>query len=229
MIKHILSAVGTLTLVAACTTGTPEVQTGDDAEVIGGNLHKIDNSRADMAYVDPNADFSKYNKILLLPLGVDNVEIKQPNNSGSVNRSRNKNWELTDADKVKLQKAFHDAMVKQLEDKGHYPIVTEPGDDVLTIQASLIGIAPSAPKDDVMSRGAGRSYTYTEGGGAMAVMVAYADSESGEVLGIMKDSRSSSSYWGRNNSVSNLGEVRSMFNSWAVSIRSGLDHVHGRD
>ena len=226
MIKHILGVVGTLTLVAACG-GTPEVQTGDGAEVIGDNLHKVDNSKADMAYVDPNVDFSKYNKILLLPLGVDNVEIKQPSSSGSMSRNKNKNWELTDEDKVKLQKAFREAMVKQLEDKGHYPIVTEPGDDVLTIQASLIGIAPSAPKDANMS--AGRSRTYTDGAGSMAVMVAYGDSESGEVLGIMKDSRSSNTNWGRNNSVSNMSDVRSMFNSWAVTIRSGLDNVHGRD
>ena len=226
MIKHILGVVGTMALVTACT-GTPEIQTGADAEVIGDNLHKVDNSRTDMAYVDPDVDFSKYNKILLLPLGVDNVEIKQPSSSGSLSRNKNKNWELTDEDKVKLQKAFREAMVKQLEDKGHYPIVTEPGDDVLTIQASLIGIAPSAPKDANMS--AGRYQTYTDGAGSMAVMVAYGDSESGEVLGIMKDRRSSNTNWGRNNSVSNMSDVRSMFNSWAVTIRSGLDRVHGRD
>jgi hypothetical protein len=160
---------------------------------------------------------------------VDNVEIKQPNSSGSVTRNKNSNWELTDSDKLKLQEVFRDAMVKQLADKGDYPIVYEPGDDVLTIQASLIGIAPNAPKDDNSSRSAGRSRTYTEGAGSMAVMVAFGDSESGEVLGIMKDSRSSSSNWGSNNSVSNMSDVRSMFNSWAMSIRKGLDKVHGKD
>jgi len=228
MFKQILGAVGTVALVAACSSTTPEVQTGDDAEVIGGNLHKIDNSRADMAYVDPDADFSKYNKILLLPLGVDNVEIKQPDSTGSLTRNKSRNWELTDADKLKLQAAFRDAMVKQLENKGDYPIVTEPGDDVLTIQASLLGLAPNAPKDDNRSRAAGRSYTYTEGAGAMAVMVAFGDSENGEVLGIMKDSRSSNSNWGSNNSVSNLSDVRHMFSSWAIEIRKGLDNVHGK-
>lgn len=228
MIKHILGLVGTLTLVTACT-GTPEIQTGDDAEVIMDNLHKVDNSRTDMAYVDPAVDFSKYNKVLLVPLGVDNVEIKQPDSSGSMTRSHNTNWELTEADKVTLQDAFRDAMMKQLADKGDYPIVTEPGNDVLTIQASLLGLAPNAPKDDNRSRSIGRSYTYTEGAGSMAVMVAFGDSESGEVLAIMKDSRSSSPNWGRNNSVSNLSDMRTIFNSWAMSIRKGLDKVHGKD
>ncbi len=227
MFKHILGAVSTLALVAACSS-TPDAQTAADPEVIGDNLHKVDNTRADMAYMDPNADFSKYHKILLVPLGVDNVEIKQPDTTGSLTRGQNRNWELTDADKRKLQDVFREAMVKQLQSKGDYPIVTEPGDDVLTIQASLLGLAPSAPKDDNRSRGTGRSYTFTEGAGSMAVMVAFGDSESGEVLGIMKDSRSSNSYWGMNNSVSNLSEVRRMFSGWAIDIRKGLDKVHGK-
>lgn len=225
MYKHILAVFGTLTLLTACT-GTPEIQTGDAAEVIG-DLHKVDNSRADMAYVNPDADFSKYSKVLLMPLGVDNVEIKQPDSSGSINR-HSKNWELTDADKLKLQEIFHEAMSKQLEDKGDYPVVSEAGDDVLHIQARLIAIAPSAAKDDNRSRSAGRSTVYTDGAGAMAVGVAFADSETGEVLGLMKDSRSTNNNWGRNNSVSNMSDVRQMFNSWALSIRKGLDQAHGK-
>jgi len=228
MFKKILFVIGTTALVSACSTSAPEIQTGDDAEVIMGNLHKIDNSRADMSYVDPDADFSKYNKILLLPLSMDNVEIRQPDSSGSISRHSSKDWELTDKDKLTFQGVFRDSMVKQLQDKGGYTIVDQPGDDVLTIQASLLGIAPNAPKDDNRSRGAGRTYTYTEGAGSLSVMVAFGDSESGEVLGLMKDSKSSNSYWGNNNSVSNLSDVRTMFNSWAISIRNGLDKVHGK-
>jgi len=228
MFKKILFAIGTTALVSACSTSAPEIQTGDDAEVIMGNLHKIDNSRTDMAYVDPGADFSKYNRILLLPLGMDKVEIRQPSSSGSINRHSTRDWELTDEDKLKFQEVFRDSMVKQLQEKGGYDIVTQPGDDVLTIQASVLGIAPSAPKDDNRSRGAGRTYTYTEGAGSMSVMVAFGDSESGEVLGLMKDSRTSNSYWGNNNSVSNLSDMRTMFNSWAIGIRKGLDKVHGK-
>ena len=227
MIKHIVGAVSMVALVAACSS-TPEVQKGPDAEVIMGNLHKVDNTRSDLAYVDPDADFSKYTKILLLPLDVDNVKIKQPDTSGSINRNRSRKWELTDQDKVKLQEEFRNSMVKQIEGKGGYPIVTEAGPDVLTLQPSLIGLAPSAPKDDNVSRAAGRSYTYTEGAGSMAVMVVLGDSESREMLALVKDSRATNSYWGRNNSVSNLSDIRSIFNSWALGIRKALDKVHGK-
>lgn len=225
MIRKILITASAIAFLGACA-GTPEVQTGANAETINGNLNKVDNSKADLAYLDPSADFGKYSKLLLRPLGVDNIEIVQPNRSNSI--GRNKDWELTDKDKQSLQDAYMDAMTKYLSDKGDYPIVTEPGDDVLEIGAKITAIAPNAAKDDSQSRAMGRSRVYTEGAGAIAVVVAYADSQTGEVLGLAKDSRSSSSNWGANNSVSNMSDVRQMFNSWAIQIRKGLDTAHGR-
>jgi hypothetical protein len=219
--------IGAMAVTAALTacSSTPTVQTGEDAEVIGGTLHKVDKSRAQLAYVDPDADLGKYTKILIRPLGVDNIEVIQPPSSRSTSRSSN--WEITEKDKAALQKAYRDAMVKQLQERGDYPIVTEPGDDVLEIAATITAIAPAAPRDDSRSRAAGRSTVYTEGAGSIAVTVGYGDSETGEVLGLAKDSRSSGSYWGQNNSVSNMAEVRRIFDSWAIQIRDGLDRVHG--
>ena len=225
MYKQLLTILGATVILAACSS-EPQVQTGDDAEVIMGNLNKVDNSRADLAYLDPDADFSKYNKVMVMPLGVSNVEIIQPSSSGSV--TNRKDWELTDSDKEQLQKIFHESMVKTLENKGDYPVVTEAGDDVLQIAAKLTAIAPSAAKDDSSSRATGRSRVYTEGAGSLAVAVAFGDSETGEVLGIMKDTKTSTSMWGSNNSVSNMSDVRRMFNSWATQIRNGLNTAHGK-
>ena len=143
--RPLILSASLIALLATCSS-TPEVQTGEDAEVLEGtSLHRVDNSRADLAYKDPDADFSRYNRVMIQPLGVDNVEIIQPNRQGT-SVGRNLNWELTDEDKLKLQQAFHDAMVKRLEEKGGYPIVDEPGDDVLEIAAKLLAIAPSAAR-----------------------------------------------------------------------------------
>lgn len=227
MIRHILATAAAMALLSACSS-EPTIQTGEDAEVISGNLHKVDNSRAQMAYIDPQADFSKYNKVLVRPLGVDNVEIKQPQTSGSVAGRRD--WELTDKDKENLRAAYMESMSSHLQDKCGYPLVSEPGDDVLEISAMITGIAPSAPKDDSSSRAVGRNQVYTKGAGSMAVAVAYGDSETGEVLGIAKDARTSrsSGSWGLNNSVSNMADIRRFFNSWATQICDGLDRVHGK-
>jgi hypothetical protein len=212
-------------LITACA-GTPEVQTGADAEVIGDNLHRIDNSRADIAYIDPAADFSRYSRVMIAPLGVNNIEVIQPDDRGSV--TRRGDWELNDDDRRALQEMYRSAMVKQLQDKGHFPIVDEPGDDVLMISAMITAIAPNAAKDDAYSRTAGRSYVITEGAGAIAVAVGFADSETGEILALVKDSRTTSNNWGLNNSVTNRADVQRMFNSWALQIDSSLAKVTGK-
>ncbi|EEB78872.1 hypothetical protein GPB2148_2080 [marine gamma proteobacterium HTCC2148] len=225
MIKKYLASVAMLSLVAACSS-TPEVQTGDGAEVIGDNLHRVDNSKADVAYIDPDANFSKYTKVMIRPLGVNKIEVIQPSKTGTSMSRRD--WELTDADKQMLQDTFHSAMLKNLQDKGDFPLVDEPGDDVLEIGAMITAIAPSAAKDDGRSRAMGRSYVITDGSGAIAVAVAFGDSETGEVLALIKDSRSSSSHWGLNNSVTNKADVQRMFNSWAMQINSSLVEVSGK-
>ena len=225
MIKKYLASVAMLSLVAACSS-TPEVQTGDGAEVIGDNLHRVDNSKADVAYIDPDADFGKYTKVMIRPLGVNKIEVIQPSKTGTSMSRRD--WELIDADKQMLQDTFHSAMLKNLQDKGDFPLVNEPGDDVLEIGAMITAIAPSAAKDDGRSRAMGRSYVITDGSGAIAVAVAFGDSETGEVLALIKDSRSSSSHWGLNNSVTNKADVQRMFNSWAMQINSSLVEVSGK-
>jgi hypothetical protein len=213
-------------LVTGCA-GTPQVQTGADAEVIGNNLHRVDNSRADIAYIDPAADFSRYSRVQVEPLGVNNIEIIQPDDRGSV--TRRVDWELNDKDRRALQEMYRSAMVKQLQEKGHFPVVDEPGDDVLMISAMITAIAPNAAKDDAHSRTAGRSYVITEGAGAIAVAVGFADSETGEILALVKDSRATTSNWGLNNSVTNRADVQRMFNSWALQIASSLAKVTGKE
>ena len=225
MYRTLAAAIGTALVLNACTA-TPEVQTGDDAEVVMDTLHRVDNARVQLAYIDPDANLAKYNRVLVRPLGVDKIEIVQPSQSGSIVGRRD--WELTDEDKVGLQTMYHEAMVKQLEEKGGYEVTDTADDDVLEIVAMITSLAPSGPKDDSRSRSAGRSRVYTDGAGSIAVAIVYGDSETGEVLGLAKDVRGSNSHWGANNSVSNKAEVRRIFTSWAVSIREGLDRVHGK-
>jgi hypothetical protein len=220
-----IAAFLTALAVTGCT-GTPTVQTGPDAETIDGRLYRVDNTAAQLVYVDPTADFTRYKHVLLAPLGVDNVEIIQPDNSSRPG-ARRREWQLTDEDRAALQTSYREVMVQELVEKGGYALANAPADDVLEITAMLTQLAPTAPKDDNRSRSAGRSEVYTEGAGSIAVAVAFADSETGEVLALSKDKRRSAQHWGLNNRVSNRAEVRRVFSAWARQIRSGLDRVLG--
>jgi hypothetical protein len=215
-----------ISLLASCASVEPTIQTGPDAEVIDGKLHRVDNSSMGIAYVDPGVDFSRFQRLLIDPLGVDNVKIIEPGRS-AVSRAAGDNWELDDRDRKALQGAFADSMRINLEEKGDYKIVTEAAGDVLRISAKLVSFAPNAPRDDARSRSIGRTRTYSEGIGDLSISISFSDSETGEVLALVKDTDSGSSMWGVNNRVSNLGEVRFMFNGWARTIRARLDVISG--
>lgn len=224
--KYCITSIALTSLMLVACENTPRIQTGEDAEVIHGNLVRVDNTNARLVYVDPDAPFEKYTAVILSPLGLDNVEIIQPSNSSRMAGYRN--WELTDNDKQRLNNSFQEAMVKQLSKKDGLSVVENIGDNVLRITATLTRIAPNAPKDDYRSRPTGRSVVVSEGAGDLSVAVMFSDSETNEVLALAKDTRSGSSQWGVNNSVTNSAEVRRVFNSWALQIATQLERIHNQ-
>ena len=59
------------------------------------------------------------------PLDLSNVNIIQPNTSGS--SLRRTKWELTDRNREMIQRAFREVFERELSETGDYEIVTEPG------------------------------------------------------------------------------------------------------
>ena len=50
--------------VVACTSAPPALQTGPDAERTYDGLVRVNNSRFQDAWADPEVDFSEYNKVM---------------------------------------------------------------------------------------------------------------------------------------------------------------------
>ncbi len=216
---RLIFTIAVISFMSACAK-QPTIQTGSDAEVIGDNLYKVENARANAVFINPDADYSQYKKILVMPLVLDDVKIVQPSSSRP-----SRKWALTDSDKEKLKKSYQESMASQLPKGGAYELATEPGEDVLILEAHLVAIAPTAPKDDFRSRPIGRSRIITEGGGALTLAVSLNDSQSGTPLAQFIDQRKGSTLSGSNTRVSNLAEVKRMFNYWAASIRDGLGKI----
>jgi hypothetical protein len=219
----LLTALALPVLLMGGCVGEPTIQTGDDAEIVLGTLAKVDNSQVDLAYVDPNVDYTRYSKVFIMPLDVDNIKIRQPQTQSSMLNRYNREWELTDSERLAFQDAYRAAMEKALSKDGVFDVTDQRGDDVIAVQGMITGIAPAGPKDDARSRVAGRSDVYTEGAGAMSIAMMLADGDSGEVIAIFKDTRrGQQTVWGLNNSVTNMAEVRRYFSIWARQLHDGL-------
>jgi Protein of unknown function (DUF3313) len=221
-----LKAVVLLIFVLLTSCGEqPVIERGDDSVIVGENLHKVSHAKADIVFIDPDTNFSNYKSILLAPLSMKNTEIIQPS---GYSRSRDK-WVLTQKDKEKLAEEYRKSLIRYLQKDNNgrpgYRLVDKPGPGVLYLASTIITIAPTAPKDDFKSRPAGRSKIFTEGAGAITIGLEIKDAETGKDLVRAVDQRDSWSSFRLNNRVSNLSDVRLMFNGWANMVRHGLDNV----
>ena len=200
----------------ACETTEPFKVT--DKVIENTNLHEVVNSRVYVAYLDPSVDFSRYKKILVLPLNFDNVKIEENYDS-----PRNVEFELNEKDKAMLDGIYQDMMLKYLQEKGDFQVVKSPGADVLTLSVFVLQIRPNAPKDDFKSRGSGRGVTvYSEGAGSITIAASVNDSMSGKTVAQVADSKASTSMWGINNRVSNTQDVSIIFGQWAQQLNNAL-------
>jgi len=215
MIKSMIALALTFTLMACATQ--PAKQSGFlkdyEAKMVPGP-----EGGAKMRWLEPGVDFGKYNKVMLDSVvfyladdseykGIDPVEMK----------------ELADACNL--------AIVNALKDK--YPIVSEPGPDVVRLKVALTGIKQSRPvlsgvtsivpvglAISVVKKGATGAWT---GSGAVSAETMVIDSTTNRVIGVAQDDQTA----GFTERFSKYGSAEEAFKFWAGRIRAFMDQAHG--
>ena len=152
---------------------------------------RVETKAVDAVYRRPDATLSGYSKLLLrLPVEVQFAKNWKPESSSSVL------YQMTPPDREKIKselaQAFADVVRRDLE-KGGYPLVTEPGADVLEIQAAIVNLYINAP--DVSMQTAGSSRVYTTEAGEMTLILQLHDSVTGQLLARAYDRRSRFRQW----------------------------------
>jgi hypothetical protein len=156
-------------------------------------------------------------KVYIQDLSTELVSIQQPNHH---RRSILKKWTLNQKDIDGFKQLYRKAFEKKFSAKAGYTIVNAPGDDVMTISAQLLELAPSAPKDDFRSRDHNVKYISSGAGTAkieIAVIV------NGAAILMVKDDRRAGYQLAKNDRFSNRREVAQMFNSWASKLFKQLN------
>ncbi len=178
------------------------------------------------AYVDSDADFSVYDKIMILDCYVAFKKDWQRDRkrSGSLI-----NISSSDMEKIKTDAAglFREVFTEKLGMDGGYEIVEAAGDDVLLVRPAIIDLDISAP--DTMQ--AGRSRTYTTSAGAATIYIELYDSVTGDILARAADrkaARSMGGFMSYTDRVTNRADARRMLGTWAELLRDRLDEIHGK-
>jgi hypothetical protein len=216
-----LVTAATALLAGCATTQTTPI---DDASTQEG-LVRVDNKAVDAAYKRPDASLAGYSRLLVRPIEVQFAKNWDPTKDGSALYRMHE----PDREKIKqdLATLFVDEFKKDLE-KGGYPVVTEPGADVIEMRAAIVNLYITAP--DVSMDTPGRTKVYTTNAGEMTLIMQLHDSVTGQLLARAYDRRAdSNATWTWTTSVSNSAEARRIISSWATALRKAFDasRAHG--
>ena len=183
------------------------------------NLVAVEGAAMNMAFIDPDADFSVFKRVAIL----EPLVAFRSNWQRDQNRSRSRNVSSRDMERIKADVAtqFERVFAERLEAAG-YEVVDVAGDDVLVLRPAIIDLDITAPD----TRTAGRSRTLTASTGAATLYMQLFDSVSGDIIGRAADRRAVRSGGGNvswSNSVTNAADARRMFGRWADTLITFLD------
>jgi hypothetical protein len=209
--------------MVSCTTLalalTSTVFAEDEGTSFDG-LERVDDAKVGVAYINPEADFSKFNHVMILEPFV----AFRNNWQRDQNRSRSRRVSTRDMDRIKADVAalLLDVFSDRLSEDGGFEIVESAGHDVLLLRPAIIDLDVTAPD----TRSAGRSRTFTASTGAATLYIELFDSVSGQIIGRAADRQAVRSGGGQmtwSNSVTNSADARRMVGRWADTLRTFLD------
>lgn len=174
-----------------------------------------------LAYRRPGATLAGYKRVQIDPVEVRFSKDWKPTRAGSRLPLPAEDRERIRAD---LGKLVHEQFVKALQAKGAYPVVNEPGPDVLRLKIYIVNLYINAPDDP----GPGVSRTFVTSAGEMTLFMELFDSESGQILARVADRQEARSapLMTMANSVTNIAEADDITAAWAKILRNAFDRAH---
>jgi len=169
---------------------------------------KVTESKVDSAYVQPGVDFSRYSRLLPVPLEIYFVEGQTAPESD---------------DLARIRQIFRTAFLAEIGDD--FPIVQEPGADVLGVRASLVDLELSSGTGDLP---VGSPASDIVASGKLSFFMELTDSTTGEVLARAGDQEKTDSTISSVAAERDWGRVETAAQHWARLFRNFLDENLGR-
>ena len=211
--RTLISLIPLSLLLFGCAVPQPKqptAQTGPDAVVIDGNLHKVDNAAVDVVFLDPTVDFNRFEKILIDPLDVSTIALLDArfNNEGEL-------WELVEEDRAFLASRYRTAMIKNFFGIGGYVAAQKPGPNVLRIRVAISQVGPAYPQRPRLGKTQDPQRKCPGAGGHVGIVGVVNDSEIRKPIARFVDIRPSVCNWGKYTELPDRKDVDRLFESWA--------------
>jgi hypothetical protein len=217
-----LAILAAVMFIAGCAS-EPEVQQGADAEVTHDGLYRIDHASFEYAYVDPDADWGRYTKIM--PGGADfEFRAVKKTTGTQLASSRQSEFYMDEETRARFEKEVTEVFNEEIAKSKRFTVTDSTNPNVLIIHGSMADIVSHVPP-----KYAGRSEVFLSSVGEATLVLEVVDSMSGEVLFRAADRRAAQRAGGttpvRSNPATNWSEVRRLARTWGARLREGLDSV----
>jgi hypothetical protein len=216
---RITAVIALLLALGACSTTTPTVQQGADAEITFDGLHRVNDTLNRKVWIKPEIDLSQYDKIMFEGAG---IHYREAESKSRYDRSAS-SFALDARQKERLEKAVSEVMVDEMQGIKNYAITEEAGPGVLKVSIALIDVISRIPPELTSAR----SEVYLDNLGSAVFVVEVADSNTNEVLARTVDGRNVQPVvMQESNPVTNTMEVKRSVRVWGSRLRSALDDLH---
>jgi len=221
--KRLMIVFISIGMILGCT-GKPEIQKGDGAERFpgSGDLNRIDNSLADVAFANPNIDFSRYKSFIVTPLYLEEIALTTSN----VNGHEMVSWTLAEEEKSAFQKIFYSEIEKEIVKGGKYTMAVEIQDaPSLLLMCSVVAVFPDGVNLVGNVQGAeAKKHSRLEG--FVTIVGALMDAQSKTVIARFVDSKSTRYKIDPANPKGSDIAMRDVFSSWAKDLRVRIDQIN---
>ena len=207
--------------IAAAVAGVslvPLVAHADQSPQTWDGLVMVKSEKLAAVYLQPGADFSVYDKVMLDPPEVAFRKNWQQDYNDQV---IDLDHRVSDEDAQRIMTAVRTGFAAILADafaKGGFQVVTSPAKDVLRVSPAIANLSVTAPDVAVDF-----SDVYADNAGEATLVLEARDSLTGALLGRALDARvAGDSIWQLRNGVTNRADFHRLGETWANACVSGL-------
>lgn len=208
--------------LAGCTSTTEKEEKVAAVAVPKAQPPVQDPMHFDGTFVAPGTDFSRYKRVIVTDLGLNDTQITLTTTQVSGNKSTQS---LSEQDKRFFREEYTHSVVVNLIADGTYTTALNPADDVLLIKSKIVQISPTVTDDKNTNPG---MKIYNEGNATMMISMELYDSMSNKLIGTVTSSRALGLMQNDNNRTSTNAQIRQAFAFWLRTLRTELDALSRR-
>ena len=179
-------------------------------------------------WIHPDADLSKYNKIVLVDGSFEYRDVGPAKNSRSTMlRSNEREFGISERDRIRFEEQVTESFTKQLARSKRFELTEDIGPNTLILRGHVVDVASSVPPPMT-----GASEVYTNSVGEVTLRLELLDGETGKPLAYATERRKLQRPGGSidtmfaANSVTAWSEVRRWASQTGSRTARGLDDMH---